>query len=99
MTWLFAILASAWGEGRKVKIWYTRTTSPESSVHERVVHPYLLEPNSTGDTRYLIGYDEKTADVRTFKLERITRAEVMDARFETRSASVARTDTVQTRVR
>ncbi len=61
-----------WAENHKARIWYR---SPRSgAVHERTLSPYLVEPSSTGGV-YVIGYDEWAQDIRTFKLERLERAE------------------------
>jgi proteasome accessory factor B len=51
-------------------------------MHERLVSPYFLEPNPVGHTRYLIGYDAQTKQVRTFKAERVQQAELTQERFE-----------------
>jgi CRISPR-associated endonuclease/helicase Cas3 len=47
----------------------------------RTVSPYFIEPNPAGHTRYLIGYDSLSGEVRTFKLERIREAELTSERF------------------
>lgn len=82
-TRIFDLLATAWAEGRKVRIRYPYT-SPRGHtyVNERVVAPYFLEPNPAGHTCYLIGHDAFTGKVRTFKVERIEGAELTDERFE-----------------
>ncbi|GAB4468606.1 MAG: WYL domain-containing protein [Anaerolineae bacterium] len=64
-------IALCWAEGRKVRIWYR---SPGSHVRERDVSPYTLEPSGIGGL-YLIGYEERVGEMRTFKLDRIERAE------------------------
>lgn len=69
---LEAIL-EAWGQGRKVKIVYRSVHS--GSVRERVLSPYALEPTSSGF--YVIGFDDFSADIRTFKLERVENARVL----------------------
>jgi predicted DNA-binding transcriptional regulator YafY len=69
---LEAIL-EAWGKGCKVKIAYR---SPKSgSLRERVLSPYALEPTASG--LYVIGYDDWSAEIRTFKLERLESARVL----------------------
>ncbi len=65
-------IALCWAEQHKVRIWYR---SPRSGrLHERTLSPYLLEPSATGGL-YVIGYDDWAEDMRTFKLERLERAE------------------------
>ena len=66
---VFDVLATAWAEGRKVRIWYPTTRVGDPSVYERLVSPYFLEPNPGGHTRYLIGLDSYSGRVRTFKAE------------------------------
>lgn len=81
---VFDILARAWAEQRQVRIWYpSRNKDGErGTVHERRVSPYFLEPNLAGHTRYLIGKDALSGQVRTFRVERIERVEPTDVHFE-----------------
>jgi predicted DNA-binding transcriptional regulator YafY len=74
------LLASAWAEGRKVRIWYASRRSTGEFV-ERLISPYVLEPNLTGHSVYLIGHDSQSGQLRTFKLERVQKAELTDERF------------------
>ena len=48
----------------------------QSTASERLVSPYFLEPNPAGHTRYLIGHDALSGEVRTFRVERIQQAEL-----------------------
>jgi proteasome accessory factor B len=67
-------VAEGWGNGRKVKISYR---SPRSGqLRERVIAPYALEPTASGI--YVIGHDDWANDIRTFKLERLEYAAVLD---------------------
>jgi proteasome accessory factor B len=80
---LFDRLALAWAEGRKVRIWYPHTSARgHTYLNARLVCPYFLEPNPSGHTHYLIGHDEFSGQVRTFKMERIQQVEVTEERFE-----------------
>jgi proteasome accessory factor B len=66
-------IAEGWGTSHKVRIAYR---SPRSgALRERILAPYVLEPTATGI--YVIGYDEWAKAMRTFKLERLERAEVL----------------------
>jgi proteasome accessory factor B len=66
-------IAEGWGTGRKVQIAYC---SPKGNIlHERIIAPYTLEPTDAGI--YVIGYDESTDEIRTFKLERLQSASVL----------------------
>lgn len=75
-------LATAWAESRKVRIWYPWTAEDgRTTVYERLVSPYFLEPNPTGHSSYLLGHDAYANATRVFKVERIQRAELTDERF------------------
>ncbi len=66
-------IAEGWGTGHKVQIAYC---SPKGNIlHERTIAPYTLEPTDAGI--YVIGYDEATDEIRTFKLERLQTASVL----------------------
>jgi|SRR5579864_6424830 len=106
---IFETIATAWAESRKVRIAYARQ-SPEGTPRttRRVVSPRYLEPNPWGHGCYLIADDDLTGTTRTFKLERITEAQLTNERFEPRTdpntpAQLARAWTVSnedpTRVR
>jgi predicted DNA-binding transcriptional regulator YafY len=73
---IFDLLAVAWAEGRKVRIWYVPAREGDSAPLERTVSPFFIEPNPGGHTRYLIGQNSLSGEVRTFKLERIREAEL-----------------------
>jgi predicted DNA-binding transcriptional regulator YafY len=66
------VITLCWAENHKVRLWYR---SPRSgAVRQRDFSPYMVEPSSTGGL-YVIGYDDWAQDMRTFKLERLERAE------------------------
>jgi proteasome accessory factor B len=70
-------LAEGWGNNRKVRVGYR---SPRSgSLRERVVAPYAIEPMASGI--YVIGYDDWADDIRTFKLDRLESATVLEESF------------------
>src|SRR5205085_12162274 len=70
-------LATGWADSRKVRIWYPWTAEDgQTSLYERLVSPYFLEPNPTGHSCYLIGHDAYADAPRVFKVERIQRAEL-----------------------
>src|SRR5205823_45928 len=79
---IFDLLATAWAEGRKVRIWYPSTRPGDQTVYDRLISPYFLEPNPGGHTRYVIGHDSYSGQVRTFKTERVQKAELTDEHFE-----------------
>ena len=70
-------LAEGWGTGHKVRVGYR---SPRSGqLRERVIAPYALEPTPSGI--YVIGYDDWAKDIRTFKLDRLESATVLNRTF------------------
>ena len=70
-------IAEGWGNGLKVAVGYR---SPRSgTLYERVISPYALEPTPSGI--YVIGYDDWADDMRTFKLDRLETADLLDESF------------------
>lgn len=70
-------ILEAWGKGCKVSIAYR---SPNSgSLRERTLSPYALEPTTSG--LYVVGYDDWAEDIRTFKLERLEGARVLQETY------------------
>ena len=67
------VIAEGWGTGHKVHIAYC--SPKDDALHERVIAPYMLEPTAAGV--YVIGYDEASSEIRTFKLERIQTARIL----------------------
>ncbi len=68
-------IAKGWATGHKVRVNYR---SPRSgALRERAIAPYALEPMPSGV--YVIGHDDWADDIRTFKLDRLESAEVLDA--------------------
>jgi predicted DNA-binding transcriptional regulator YafY len=78
-TRIFDMIATAWAEGRKLRIRYP---SRRHVNDERVVAPYFIEPNPGGHSRYVIAHDSLTNQVRTFKIERIDHAELTAETFD-----------------
>jgi len=66
-------IAEGWGKGRKVQITYCPPNG--DAARERIIAPYTLEPTDAGI--YVIGHDEATSEIRTFKLERLQSARVL----------------------
>jgi proteasome accessory factor B len=65
----------AWADRHKVAIRY-RAASGE--LTERVICPYFLEVSRSEPASYVIAYDDLRAALRTFKLERVAVAEILD---------------------
>jgi len=66
-------IAEGWGKGCKVQITYCPPNG--EPPRERTIAPYTLEPTDAGI--YVIGHDEATGEIRTFKLERLQTAHVL----------------------
>jgi len=70
---VFCAVTRAWALRRKVRIWYRAKDS--NNLHDYVVCPYFIEPSAVGFSAYLIGHSTYFDSLRTFKIERIERAE------------------------
>ncbi len=79
---VFDLLAEAWANGRRVRIWYPWTGDGVTRVYERLVEPYFLEPSPIGHSCYLIAYCHHAGALRTFKLERIQQIELTEEPYE-----------------
>ena len=77
---VFAVITLGWATRRKVRIQHQSLTSQH--VHEYILCPYLIEPSSFGYAAYVIGYASYFNSLRTFKLERILDAELLEETFE-----------------
>jgi CRISPR-associated endonuclease/helicase Cas3 len=65
-------IALSWAGQKAVRIWYP---SADREAKPRVIEPYFLEPSLIGHSSYVVARDRGLGEMRTFKLERITRAE------------------------
>lgn len=68
----------AWADRRKLALRY-RSASGE--LTERVICPYFLEVSRSEPASYVIAYDDLRGALRTFKLERVAAAELLDATY------------------
>jgi len=75
-TRILSVLGTGWAERRKVRITYTM-----ERTFERVVWPLFLEPSPLGHGIYLLAWDQKLAAVRSYRLERMTDAKLLDETF------------------
>ena len=69
----------AWAERRKLQIWYRKDGS---QVSEYTLSPYFIEPYAIGQSTHVIGWSDSSAALRTFKVERIERAELTRQPYE-----------------
>jgi predicted DNA-binding transcriptional regulator YafY len=72
-------IALSWAGRRVVKIWYP---TADHGIRPRVIEPYFLEPSLIGHSTYVVARDRELEEMRTFKLERITRAEAMSQIYQ-----------------
>jgi len=67
-------LTLGWAELRKVRVWHRHYDT--GCVEAYLFAPYFIEPNAIGQSTYAIGWREPPAALRTFKIERLERAEL-----------------------
>jgi predicted DNA-binding transcriptional regulator YafY len=77
---VFETVTLGWATGRVVQIWHQSSSS--KNVHDYRFHPYLIEASAVGFSAYAIGWASWFDEVHTFKLERITKAELTEDVFE-----------------
>lgn len=73
-------IARAWAERRIVRLWYRSPRSGE--MRQRDLAPYCLEVSGPAYSCYVIGYDNWAKGVRTYKLDRLERAQMLDESYE-----------------
>jgi CRISPR-associated endonuclease/helicase Cas3 len=67
-------LTRAWSDGRMVHLWHRHQNG---QIYEYDFAPYFIEPYAVGQTAHAIGWREPPEAVRTFKIERIQRIEMI----------------------
>ena len=67
-------------KSQRVKITYK--SLGDSKPIERIIQPYCLEPAAAGHATYVVAYCQKAKDVRTFKIERIIKAELTEQAYK-----------------
>lgn len=73
------VLTRAWADRRMVRLRYR---TPSRELTEREVAPYFIEVARGQPGAYVIGYDRLRSAIRTFKIERVERAELLDETYE-----------------
>lgn len=76
---IFEVLALGWATCRQVRLIYA---PPRLKSYTCLFSPYLLEPSPIGRTIYALGLSSPPDALRTYKMERIEHAELMDTPFE-----------------
>jgi predicted DNA-binding transcriptional regulator YafY len=71
-------ITRAWADRRKVSIRYRAASG---DLTERVICPYFLEVSRSEPASYVIAHDDLRAALRTFKIERIADAEILDTSY------------------
>lgn len=72
------ILTQAWAQLRKVKIWHRKE---EGQIGEYLFAPYFIEPYAIGQAVHAIGWREPPGGLRTLKVERIGRIELLHEKY------------------
>jgi predicted DNA-binding transcriptional regulator YafY len=72
------VLTRAWADRRIVRLRYR---APNRESTEREVAPYFIEVSRSAPAAYVIGHDRLRDAIRTFKIERIERAELLDEHY------------------
>ena len=73
-------LTRAWAGRRQVQLVYRDPISGERS--ERLFDPFFIEPSYVGYSCYVFGFDHFRKAIRSFKVERLEKVEVLDTQFE-----------------
>jgi predicted DNA-binding transcriptional regulator YafY len=73
-------LTAAWAEQRQARVWHHSERT--GKVSEYRFHPYFIEPYAIGQTTMLIGYSDPPGKLRTLKIERIERVELLNEPYE-----------------
>jgi predicted DNA-binding transcriptional regulator YafY len=73
-------ITRAWAERRLVRLWYRSPHSGE--LRQRDLAPYFVEVSGPAYSCYVIGHDSWAGELRTFKLDRLERAQMLDQSYE-----------------
>jgi predicted DNA-binding transcriptional regulator YafY len=73
-------VTQGWARARKVALRYRNL---QNEVHDRRIHPYCIEPYGETNACYTIAFDERSGQVRTFRLDRALAATLTEEPFET----------------
>jgi len=73
-------LTLAWAEQRKVQVWHRKDQAEALQIH--VFSPYFIEPYAVGQTTHVIGFSDTRGAIRTFKIERIERVEMLRETYD-----------------
>jgi predicted DNA-binding transcriptional regulator YafY len=68
-------LTLAWAEQRKAQVWHRSERT--GTVTKYLFCPYFIEPYAVGQTTHVIGHSDPPGKLRTLKIERIERVEII----------------------
>lgn len=71
-------LTIAWAQLRKVQIWHRKE---DDQITKYIFSPYFIEPYAIGQSVHVIGWREPPEALRTLKLERIERVELLPTTY------------------
>jgi proteasome accessory factor B len=77
---VLGVLAIGWAAGRRVRMRYL--TAESDTERECVLCPYFIEPSLVGNATHVVGHASHVDALRTFKVERIVHAELLNESFE-----------------
>jgi len=69
-------LTLAWAQGNRVSLRHFNSNGSISPAYEFC--PYYIEPSAVGRSAYVFGWSETHQSMRTFKIERLERVELLD---------------------
>ena len=72
-------LTLAWAEKKKVQVWYRG--AEQSAIKEYLFCPYFIEVSAVGLAIYVIGRIQPQEEMRTFKIERVERIELLQESY------------------
>lgn len=72
-------ITAAWASRRMVRIFYRK--APQERLKSHDLAPYFIEPSAAGQCSYLGGRREPPGELRTYKIERIERVELLDREY------------------
>ncbi len=73
------VLTRAWSDRQRVRIWHRYEDN--GNVYKYDFAPYFIEPYAIGQTTHVIGHRRPPDAIRTFKLERIERIELLNESY------------------
>jgi CRISPR-associated endonuclease/helicase Cas3 len=69
----------AWSKNQKIHLWYR--SAEQGQVKEYIFCPFFIEVSAIGQAIYVIGQIEPANQMRTFKIERVERIELINEVF------------------